>query len=239
MDKDALDKVLELQDQAREIREVNGIKFTTGSLTPIFPYAPQVVAVESLTGLVDFMEKNKDGITSEECVAIIENQNTVKIVGTLELCHNEGNVRPVYVKAIRNKDIEAFPFGRFIDHETFIIKLLTLFKYDDDLQDFIESISKIKVENSLETNDDGVASKVIRKEGIEVNAKREVVKLRPFRTFAEVEQPQTSFIFRASLKSGEMTCALMECDGGAWINQARAAIKTWMEKELPEVPIFA
>ena len=104
---------------------------------------------------------------------------------------------------------------------------------------FITKVRSIKAENSVQTEDNGTVNKVTRKEGIELNMDREIIKLKPYRTFSEVEQPQTPFIFRATLKNGEVHCALLECDGGAWLNQARLNIKAYLEAALPEIPVLA
>lgn len=61
------------------------------------------------------------------------------------------------------------------------------------------------------------------------------VVLRPFRTFVEVEQPKSDFIFRMKQdKYDGITCAIFEADGGAWKNAAMANIKAYLEFELAE-----
>lgn len=58
----------------------------------------------------------------------------------------------------------------------------------------------------------------------------------PYRTFTEVAQPMSNFIFR--VKDNDrygVTCALFEADGGAWKNEAKANIKAHLEKELADV----
>lgn len=63
------------------------------------------------------------------------------------------------------------------------------------------------------------------------------VKLRPYRTFHEVEQPASDFIFRMKSERG-ISCALFEADGGAWENAAMANIKNYLEFELADVEGF-
>jgi len=55
------------------------------------------------------------------------------------------------------------------------------------------------------------------------------VVLAPFRTFPEVIQPESKFIFR--MQSGPQA-ALFEADGGAWRNEAMGRIKTYLEEQL-------
>lgn len=62
-------------------------------------------------------------------------------------------------------------------------------------------------------------------------------RLMPYRTFTEVKQPMSSFIFR--VKDNDrlgVSCALFEADGGAWKNEAKKNIKEYLEKELDGVP---
>ena len=54
-----------------------------------------------------------------------------------------------------------------------------------------------------------------------------IYKLAPFRTFIEVEQPESEFLFRLSDRT---TFTLDEADGGAWKIKAKANIRAFFEK---------
>ena len=58
------------------------------------------------------------------------------------------------------------------------------------------------------------------------------VELAPYRTFPEVEQPISKFIFR--MQEGPRA-ALYEADGGAWRNKAILSIKEYLQEELKEL----
>ena len=61
------------------------------------------------------------------------------------------------------------------------------------------------------------------------------VRLRPYRTFLEVEQPASEFVFRMKQdKYDGITCAIFEADGGAWKVAAMKAIKDYMQFELED-----
>jgi hypothetical protein len=62
------------------------------------------------------------------------------------------------------------------------------------------------------------------------------VKLSPFRTFIEVEQPESLFVLRG--RKGPQW-ALFEADGGLWKIKAIQNIKNWLEKKELNVPIIA
>lgn len=77
-------------------------------------------------------------------------------------------------------------------------------------------------------------------DGIASKADAEVpnpVSLRPYRTFHEIEQPESLFVFRMKERDG-MNCAIYEADGGAWRNTAIQSIKKYLDDfvktELPE-----
>ena len=58
-------------------------------------------------------------------------------------------------------------------------------------------------------------------------------RLKPFRTFVEVDQPVSSFVFRMKDdRCGGVQCALFEADGGAWTISAMEEIKSYLVKEL-------
>ena len=61
------------------------------------------------------------------------------------------------------------------------------------------------------------------------------VKLQPFRTFHEVEQPEIEFVFRMKNGSSGVSCALFEADGGAWKFNAVHSIAEYLKKELEGV----
>jgi hypothetical protein len=60
------------------------------------------------------------------------------------------------------------------------------------------------------------------------------VELRPYRTFANIEQPLSKFVFRmkdAPEKGGKPSFGLFEASGGAWQLEAIAAIKVYLDQQ--------
>ena len=84
-------------------------------------------------------------------------------------------------------------------------------------------------------SDDGVSQAATIKTGVasvnDVKVPNPVV-LAPFRTFPEISQPESKFIFR--MQSGPRA-ALFEADGGAWRNEAMMKIKACLEEQLKEI----
>ncbi|MEB9776454.1 hypothetical protein P4K25_31445, partial [Bacillus cereus] len=57
------------------------------------------------------------------------------------------------------------------------------------------------------------------------------VQLSPYRTFVEVEQPESKFVFR--MREGAR-CGLFEADGGAWKLEAMNNIKEYLKEALAQ-----
>ncbi|WP_420841227.1 hypothetical protein [Evansella clarkii] len=140
----------------------------------------------------------------------------------------------------RNKWVKAeawipeFRFDRFYDAETFNIKLQSTFVKNEDRDIMLKVVGNIKEENVASVGDDGTSQSVVAKTGVASVGNVKVpnpVLLAPYRTFVEVEQPESEFVFR--MQSGP-TCALFEADGGAWKIKAMQRIKEYLEEELRE-----
>ena len=57
-----------------------------------------------------------------------------------------------------------------------------------------------------------------------------LVRLRPYRTFQEVEQPEGLFLIRID----ERGISFIEADGGMWKLKARETIKAYLEEHLAQ-----
>lgn len=247
MNAEAIDKIIELNDQSKELVEVHGIPHAYRELHPV--KKPEILTLElkSLTGLVDYINNNKDDVKRDQCVIHIESYNKVIVYGAADPIYR---TRPMIVEAQVSNILQPFPFNRFLDHEDFMIKLLCLFQDSPELQDFIQRVSVIKSGDEDESHDTGIAVKTTKRHGANIattipgDRKAYVVKLKPFRTFIEAEQPESQFIFRLRYSEKEISCSLLECGGGAWVNNARKNLKDFLHKTLnfkepPTIPIFA
>ena len=63
------------------------------------------------------------------------------------------------------------------------------------------------------------------------------VNLIPYRTFLEVEQPASDFIFRISEgRGGAPVFKLVAADGGLWKSQAVENVKKYLTEALKDIP---
>jgi hypothetical protein len=133
-------------------------------------------------------------------------------------------------------EVPDVTYGHFIDREEMIIMLRSKFVQTEGCAALIKLIGNIKEDNTRETNDDGISQSVIAKSGIGVVGVvpvNPIQSLQPYRTFLEVAQPASDFLFRID-KDGDQ--AIFEADGGRWRNEAMANIAEYLKRELAKVP---
>jgi len=226
--KEALEFLVSLKET--KLVEVNGEKYSTEELkhVPII-YDPtpvtRAIEISTLTGLVDYIKENVDKLTGPLVVHI----NSPKSVSVYS------ELRP---DARRHGYIECkawtpeIKYGSFIDVENFNIMLQSCFLQNEHSKAILKVVGNIVEENVSSTSDDGVSQKVVAKTGIAKVAEIEVpnpVILCPFRTFAEVDQPESKFIFR--LQAGPKA-AIFEADGGIWRLYAMQNVKAYLAEKL-------
>ena len=220
------------------IVDVNGIKWTTKGLEPII-YEPVAApqSVYSLTGFVDFVNTNIDKEDLErEYLTVVEGVRDVKLISKLTAKRRQ---REVLLYAGVDEKMTDFPFNKFLDREDFMIKFHSLFqKKEGDDFDYVSSIvSKIKQADEKNIDDDGISQTVMVKKGVsgtlvDKELVKPIVKLSPYRTFREIEQPESQFLLRIETRDNAPVVALFEADGGAWRNTARLRIAEYLKSKI-------
>lgn len=120
------------------------------------------------------------------------------------------------------------------DHEKAIIELKSAFIPTEGQQYLLDLLSRLCVDDGVETTDNGVTQTVTTKQGVSLKQAenvRNIVGLKPFRTFREVNQPESMFLIRVDDKS---RVAILEADGEIWKIEAKLNIKAYFENELAD-----
>ncbi|PEB56218.1 hypothetical protein CON65_15780 [Bacillus pseudomycoides] len=222
MTKDAIEKVLEIGTV--ETHEIGSQTFSTQPLYLVKEPTPAEIVVRSLSGLVDYVKSEFD--TVQPLMIHIENPKTVS-------CFTEVNGdqnRSTFVRA--EASIPRFSFGNFYDREEFNIALQSGFVPNKDRDIILKVVGTVVEEAVKEISDDGVSQGVTAKNGVANRALVKVpnpVELMPYRTFVEVKQPESKFVFR--MRDGARS-GLFEADGGAWKLEAMNNIKDYLTKAL-------
>lgn len=132
---------------------------------------------------------------------------------------------------------ERFPFDHYMDLEQFNILLQARFLDTEDRAKLLALTANVVDESVSTYGDDSVSQKTTVKNGVTSVAEVKVpnpVTLKPFRIFAEAEQPESKFVFRMSKDEDGITAALIEADGGAWKVQAIKNIADYLHNNLAE-----
>ena len=114
------------------------------------------------------------------------------------------------------------------------VALQTRFQDGGDRDYTLTLLSQITCGAKVTYNDIGVATTVVTQKGVSLQQNstiRPLVKLRPYRTFQEVEQPEGLFLIRID----ERGITFTEADGGMWKLAARKTIKAYLEEALKDM----
>ena len=237
MIKEALQYLVEL-GKAEE-HTINGDTYSDKPLHRIDMYIPKANAIEmhTLTSLVDYIKSDVDAMSEK---MIVEVASPTKVNMYSQLDYNRDREKLVSVSA----RVPEFSFNNLKKKKKFCINLQSKFINDPqtDRSLILKFAGTVEAGTVAEYGDDGITQKATVKTGIASKGDAIVpnpVKLRPYRTFLEVEQPISEFIFRMKQdKYDGINCAIFEADGGAWQIAATKAIKEYLQFELADMARF-
>lgn len=187
------------------------------------PKMPSVAALRigTLTGLVDYLKANRDGLDMTGVTVHVVNPNRVDVQGPLDDEDREFR-RHIYLTATTDLVGECpLKWGQWYDAETFIIGLQAGFDTHGQRDELVMLMSAVRESDVRETFDNGVAQTVQTAGGVVLVGEKKVpnpVLLAPFRTFREITQPVSSFVLRLKKnpQGDKPLAALFEADGGTW-----------------------
>ena len=234
MTRDALQYVVGLK--TAEVLDINGERYVDKDVYRVEnELRASAIQMNTLTSLVDYLKAGVDTMAEKMLVQVVT-PTKVRVLSMLDADRKREEL--VDVEAM----IPDFEYGRYMGNERFIIALQSKFIANDDRALLLQFAGTVKDESIAQYGDDGVTQKATIKTGITSVGDAVVpnpVKLRPFRTFIEVEQPESAFVFRMRQAEGHgVECAIFEADGGAWKNAAMKSIKEYLQYELAELPQF-
>lgn len=230
--KEALEYVVDLKDNEEKIvSSFDGKEYYDAKahdLRELDPRRyPEPLKLSSLTSLVEYVRKQLDD-TGEYANLIIHVTDHDSVEVKTELDDESKRRTLAVVKAI----IPAINFGRYVDLETFNIMMQSNFIPNVDSEVVLNYASAIKIDKGAEIADNGISQVTTIKTGVstlQLAKAPNPVTLKPYRTFQEVDQPESKFVFRINEAPG---CALFEADGGIWIAAAKANIAEYLHNNL-------
>lgn len=210
-----------------EIVDIEQGCFTTSDLNRVRERQVDVLHVSTLESFVEYLNSNVDKFEDK----ILVHVEGPKTVSALSKIRSDGS-REVYIEA--SADVPEMNYGKFYSNDKFNIMLQSIFTDENEGsvdRNKLLAISRNVVEESVkELSDNGVSQQATVKQGVrkfDVEVPNPAL-LAPYRTFTEVNQPASKFVFRMD----GTNCALFEADGGAWRKEAVDNIKVYLKDNL-------
>lgn len=231
--KEALEYIVGLKEPTVEI--YNNEYYSDKPLYRVENYIPKAssVTVRTLTSLLDYIWGEIDEMT-EKMIVAVESPTTVRLYS--QLYDNRDREYLMVAEAM----LPSFSFNQFMGQESFCINLQSKFIKNEDRELLLKFAGTVEAGTVAQYGDDGVTQKATIKTGLASKGEAIIpnpVRLKPFRTFLEVDQPESDFIFRMREGHG-VECAIFEADGGAWQIEAMQNIKAYLEEALNDMPQF-
>lgn len=225
--KEAIEKIISLAPATTY--QINGDTYAEKQLVRIAPHEdrPQSIMVNSLEGIVKLISDEYQEFDTTLFVEVVNHSNVEVYTSYRD------NFKRDYLYCAKS-DTPCFTFG-WKDYDNAIIAFRSQFIENEGTEYILDILSRISDENSVSSEDNGMTQTVEARKGISLKTKERVnprVKLCPYRTFLEVEQPESEFLLR--LREGGQI-GLFEADGGMWRLAAKKNIKAYLESQLKDL----
>ena len=208
-----IDKIVSLKET--KIFEIGGQTYADASLTRIPPHVdrPDCISVSGLDSICKLIRTELEKVGTTIMVQVKSN-DTVEVMTTY---------------------LSDFSRNTLYRAKADAPGLRSLCIPNEGTAYLLDLLSRMTNENSVSTNDNGVTQTVEARQGVALNALVEIkprVMLRPFRTFLEVEQPESEFLLRVDPDEG---IGFFEADGGIWKLEAKKNIADYFLKNIGDL----
>ena len=225
---------LAVEAEKPETIEINGRTYCTKSLRRYdSPDKAKPIEATTLTSLVDYIKESRHELRDRMIVQVVSPTKVLLYSGLLPERDRE-------TLFIVDALLPSFEYGREYDQESFLVSMQSCFAPRGDREAVTVLASNIVNTQQATFSDDGISQQAIIKTGITTKEAALVpnpVELVPYRTFMEVEQPSSEFVFRISEgRGGAPTFKLVAADGGLWKSQAVANVKNYLMEALADIP---
>lgn len=215
-------------EEKTEIIDINGRTFVNKHLIECSKCRKaEPINGHTLTSLVDYIEKMGNEFLGQMFIHIVS-PTKVRLISTL---NNERSRECLFEATAQTSE---FAFDTWYDQEQFVIELQSNFQRNEDLNAILKVSGNVEAKTVANYGDDGCTQKTTISQGIAAKVDVIVpnpVVLIPYRTFSEVKQPESNFVFRISSQGNPMF-KLIEANGGIWKNEAINNIKDYLSRSL-------
>lgn len=225
---------LAVKAEKPEVVEINGRTYCTKDLRRYDPAdKAEPIKATTLTSLVDYIKESREELRDRMIIQVISATKVLLYSGLLPERDRETLFE---VNAL----LPQFEYGREYDQESFLVSMQSCFMPSEDREAVTILASNITNTQEQAYSDNGVTQQAVMKTGITTKENVLVpnpVNLIPYRTFLEVEQPASDFIFRISEgRGGAPAFKLVAADGGLWKSQAVENVKKYLAEALKDIP---
>lgn len=221
--------------------EYSGRHYTDKSIVALKEPTISPIHVSTLSGLMDLLgaDCQFEQFSADKHLVHVVSHAQVQVVTKRS---NHWKDREVLVDC-KLTETRGFEFDKFMGHEQFVIGLLTSFVDSAERESLLKLASNVTSEAVVTSQDDGVSQQLAVKAGISFKepATIRIIRLAPYSTFREVEQPVSEFLVRAK-QAGENqlpTLALFDADGGKWKLTAIENIARMLRAGLDKVTVVS
>lgn len=186
----------------------------------------------TLESIVDYVRDNvAKGTAGEKLLIHIESPTDVKLYSDIHGIDTRNEATRTTL--IRSEAIiPRRKVDRFMKSEEFVIELLSNYEQNHNRDTIIKLVSNIVTDSSVQTSDDGFSQKVQAKTGVATVENIEIenpFELIPFRSFPEIDQQLSMFIFRIDENGNP---AIFEGGDTYWRINSMNLIKEYFKREL-------
>ncbi len=233
--KEALEYVIGIGNEAdkAQVLDICGETYANKNLVRYgAPRRAAAIEASTLSSMIDYIEQCHEEFAGKRMIIQVESPKTVSLTTFLD---QERKRECLFISRAQTSE---FRFGQWYNQEEFMIAVQSNFMMTPDLEAIMKFAGNVEKRNEQTFSDDGRTQVATMNVGVASKADVIVpnpVELVPFRTFQEVEQPMSSFVFRISDK-GEPAFKIVESEGGIWKNEAVKRIKEYFEGRLSAAP---
>lgn len=225
---------LAVKAEKPEVLEIDGRTYCTKSLSRYDkPPKADPIKATTLTSLVDYIKESRNELRERMIIQVVS-ATEVKLYSGL-LPERDREVLFEATALLPN-----FEYGREYEQEAFLVSMQSCFAPSDDREAVTVLASNIVNTQQAQYSDDGITQQAVIKTGITTKENALVpnpVRLIPYRTFLEVAQPASEFVFRIREgHGGAPVFKLVAADGGRWKAQAMDNVKRYLVEALADIP---
>lgn len=234
--RDAIDYLVNLGDENAEpkVVEIDGKLYCNKSLKR-YDETPKASPISgaSLTALMDYITNNPAELPDRKMILHVTAPDEVRFYSSLD---KERERETLFVATAK---LPRFEFDHYMSQEEFIIGMQSCFAQNQDSELILKVSGNVENKSVAHYGDDGVSQKATIKQGIASRADVIVpnpVTLIPYRTFLEVKQIESKFVFRIGEDRNEQPIfKLVEADGGAWKYAAMRRVADYLADNLQDL----